>query len=98
MIHVQNKMHEHANCLEQVLNILKDSTGLLNICPYSSLINITPMDEDFFTYIHSSHPRDTYSEIVPVKAELPLKRLGSNQAARMKDNSNVESKILSAAD
>ena len=38
-------MQEHANSLEQILEILKDSNGLTNICPYSSLINITPDDE-----------------------------------------------------
>lgn len=47
MIDMQNQMHEHANCLEQLLQILKESS-LADICPYSSLINITPIDDEFF--------------------------------------------------
>ena len=47
MIEKQNQMHEHANCLEQVLTILKESS-LADICPFSSLINITPIDDEFF--------------------------------------------------
>ena len=54
MIEVQNLMHKHANCLEQVLSILSEGNDLLNICPFSSLINLTPTDDDFFKYVEHS--------------------------------------------
>jgi len=42
-------MHQFANCLEQLLMTLKES-DLLNICPYSSLVVIAPIDDEFFKW------------------------------------------------
>ena len=42
-------MNEHANCLEMLLKILSE-TNLGDICPYSELLKITPIRDDFFTW------------------------------------------------
>ena len=49
MIEKQNQMHDHANCLEQVLNILKE-TNLVDTFPYSQLVKITPIEDEFFKW------------------------------------------------
>ena len=47
MIEKQNQMHQFANCLEQLLVTMKD-TNLVEVCPYSDLLAITPTDDEFF--------------------------------------------------
>mmetsp|Transcript_3267 Transcript_3267/g.4400 ORF Transcript_3267/g.4400 Transcript_3267/m.4400 type:complete len:143 (-) Transcript_3267:400-828(-) len=47
MIEKQNQMHQFANCLEQLLVTLKES-DLLDVCTYTSLVEITPIDDEFF--------------------------------------------------
>ena len=54
-------MHQHANCLELILKILMES-NLNDICPYSSLLNITPIDDDFFKMIKQGRFMDVKSE------------------------------------
>ncbi len=66
-------MHEHANCLEQVLTILMDCNDLLNICPFSSLLNITPINDDFFDYVKHCHKKLNHSERVDANSK-PLSK------------------------
>lgn len=67
MIEKQNLMHMHANCLELILTILKESS-LVDICPYSSLINITPIDDEFFQMIPQGR-KDVKSENLEVEIQ-----------------------------
>ncbi len=78
-------MHEHANCLQQVLTILTDSNDLLNICPFSSLLNITPTDDDFFKYVKHDRNFDLLnnSEIVKKNAKHAMKFSMDGQDKKM---------------
>ena len=40
-------MHEHANCLEQLLDILSREQ-MVEVCPFSELVMLSPIDDDFF--------------------------------------------------
>lgn len=53
IMEIQDEMRDHTNCLVQILELLKDSNGLTNVCPYASLVNITPVDNDYL--LHSNH-------------------------------------------
>lgn len=68
MIEKQNLMHMHANCLELILTVLKESS-LSEICPYSSLINITPIDDEFFQMTPQGRFKDVKSENVQNERE-----------------------------
>lgn len=85
-------MHEHANCLEQVLAILMDSNDLLNICPFSSLLNITPTDDDFFKYVKHDHGKDLLnnSEIVKNPAKLANKFSMDGQDLKMINSCGIQ--------
>ena len=51
-------MNEHANCLE-ALNKILGETNLIDICPYSELLKITPIKDTFFSWTPKGR-RDTY--------------------------------------
>lgn len=46
----QDMMHEHADCLEQMLSVLKQNPGMRKVCTYSSLLEATPLKDEYFTW------------------------------------------------
>ena len=56
MLEKQSQMHEHANCLEMLLKILVEADHLNDICPYSQLVNMTPIKDEYFTWTTQGKP------------------------------------------
>ena len=65
MLEKQSQMHEHANCLEMLLKILSETDQLNQICPYSELLKVTPVKDEYFTWITQGKPSSLQSEQRP---------------------------------
>ena len=62
MLEKQSQMHEHANCLEQLLKVLAESDHLNSKCRYADILKVTPVNDDFFTWTTTGKPESNRSE------------------------------------
>ena len=62
MLEKQSQIHHHANCLEMLLSILAGADHLDAICPYSELLKLTPVKDDYFNWSSQARPVPVLSE------------------------------------
>ena len=80
MIEKQNLLHQHADCLEQLLENLAE-TNLQDICPYSELLKLTPLKDEFLSFTPNTpqNNNESVSNGPRPSNQLPLKSLAGQE-------------------